>query len=386
MKTARVSLLMIGVVGVLCCHAAFSAEPTAGLPAEPKWLAGKGLNEWFPIPGTKGAGGAPVNDFSGMTVKESTSEIIIAAAGGHGGSRDNRVTSIDLRADAPAWILRHAGSPVAPDDVPYNPDGQPASRHTYASTQYVASLDRVMLVGCRFTTPGAHEFPKLDGFNLATNTWDPAGTYPDVPGGYGVVTNPATGEIWTQGMHKFSPTTKTWSSPIKKGAPVGVRFPYAFDTRRNQIFGLNFGDGQGYGDPVISATRTPVAGTQTFQVTFASNDAVKQFLADKPTYCGMDYDPDNDRFLYYCGQGDGAGRIYVITPNDTNAWEMSLFKFGPGSKAPPAAGGAGINNRFRYLPQLKGFALLYDGRDDVYFIRTAKFVPTKGATVAEKRK
>jgi hypothetical protein len=366
MKKLALVLMIAGI------PSARAAEPKRSV-GEPAWLAGKPLDEWFAIGGTGGAGGAPVNDFSGMTVKESSSEVLIAAAGGHGGSRDNRVVSIDLRADAPAWILRHAGSPTAPDNVAYNPDGQPASRHTYQSTLYVASLDRVMLFGCRFTAPGAWEFPTVDGFHLGSNTWDPAGTYPDVPagGGYGVVKNSLTEDVWTSGLKKWSAAAGTWSSPITTTAPAGVRFPYAFDSNRSQLFGLNFGDGQGYGTPVVSAVRVPVSGSQSIQVTFNASAALSQFNSDAPTYSGMDYDPDHDRFLFYCGQGSGAGRIYVITPNSGNVWDMSLYTFGPGSSPPPATGGAGMNNRFRYLPNLKGFVLLSNGADNLYFIRTS---------------
>jgi len=77
-------------------------------PMEPKWLAGKPVNAWLPIPNTSGAGGAAACAFSGMTLKPSTSEVIIAAAGGHGDSSDNRVVSIKLSADAPQWVQRCA--------------------------------------------------------------------------------------------------------------------------------------------------------------------------------------------------------------------------------------------------------------------------------------
>ncbi|MBI3832333.1 MAG: hypothetical protein HY291_22610 [Planctomycetes bacterium] len=390
-KTGWLNLFLICAVGVICTHALHAAEQTkSSNNAEPKWLAGKPVDEWFAIEGTKGAGGAPVGDFSGMAIKSSTSEIIIAAAGGHGGSRDNRVVSIDLRADAPAWLTRKAGSPAAPDNVAYNPDGQPASRHTYQSTIYVPALDRVMLVGCRFTAPGSFEYPKLDGFDLAKNAWDPAGTWPDVPKGqgYGVVLNPLTGDLYTQTLAMWSPTTKAWTNPITKHAPAGVRFPYAFDTKRNQIFGLNFGDGQGYGDPKITALRAPVSGKESIQVTIKASDAQQQFIKDAPTYCGMDYDPENDRFLYYCGQGAGAGagRIYVITPKDGNEWEMSLYSFGKGSTPPPAVGGAGINNRFRYFPLLKGFVLLGNPSENLYFIRTAGTGKATTAAGNEKKR
>jgi hypothetical protein len=122
----------------------------------------------------------------------------------------------------------------------------------------------------------------------------------------------------------------------------------------------------------VSAVRVPVQGNECIQVTFKPGDALEQFKKDKPVYSGMDYDPDNDRFLFYNGvEKQDAGRIYVIKPNEGNVWEMSLFAFGPGSAPPPASGGAGINNRFRHAPQLRGFVLLASGKADLYFIRTA---------------
>ena len=112
-------------------------------------------------------------------------------------------------------------------------------------------------------------------------------------------------------------------------------------------------------------------GSESIQVTFKPSEALTQFTKDTPTYAGMDYDPDHDRFLFYCGQGSGAGRIYIVTPNDGNVWDMSLYAFGSGSTPPPAAGGAGVNNRFRYLPGLKGFVVLANAKNNLYFIRTA---------------
>jgi hypothetical protein len=365
LKTLALGLLLVGI------PSARAAEPSF---AEPAWLAGKPMDVWFAIAGTGGAGGAPVNAYSGMTVKGSTSELIIAAAGGHSDSSDNRVVSIDLRADAPAWVLRHAASPTPSINQPYNADGQPSSRHTYQSTQYVEAVDRVMLFGHRFGYPGAYSFPTVDGFNLNTNTWDPAGTWPDVPagGGFGVVKETTTGNVWTYGLKKWTASSNTWSSPITTTPPLGVRFPYAFDAKRNQVFGLDFGDGQGYDLPTgVSAVRIPVSGSASIQVTFNPSAALTQFATDAPTYSGMDYDPDNDRFLFYCGQGSGAGRVYVITPNNGDVWDMSLYAFGAGSTPPPATGGAGVNNRFQYLPNLKGFVLLSNAADPLYFIRTS---------------
>ncbi len=382
-RTSVLTLLMVAVMEITGSQNACAAGPTVGGKGEPNWLAGKPRDAWFAIPGTKGAGGAKVDAYCGMTVKEGACEIIIAAAGGHAAWFDNRVVSIDLGSDAPAWLQRHAPSPKTPNDVPYNPDGLPAARHTYQSIFYVPATDRVMLFGCRFTHPGAHEFPTVDGFNLKTNTWDPAGTYPDIPsgGGYGVVQDSATGDIWTQGLKKWCAASNTWSSPITKLAQPGVRFPYAYDSRRGQLFGLNCGDGQGYGDlAVVAAVRVPVKGKESLGVTFNPGTALEQLKKDKPVYAGMDYDPDNDRFLFYCGIGAAAGRIYVIKPNDGNVWDMDLYAFAPGSKPPPPTGEAGTNNRFRYLPRFKGFVLLANAAADLCFIRTSDFTISSSMT------
>ena len=85
----------------------------------------------------------------------------------------------------------------------------------------------------------------------------------------------------------------------------------------------------------------------------------------------MDYDPDGDRFLFYSGQGEAAGRVYVITPNDTNVWDMSLLNGGSLKIAPTPDNGSGVQNRMRYIPALRGFVLLARGSSNLYFLRTA---------------
>jgi hypothetical protein len=85
----------------------------------------------------------------------------------------------------------------------------------------------------------------------------------------------------------------------------------------------------------------------------------------------MDYDPVNDQFLFYCGQGSGAGRIYVIKPNTTNTWDMSILPLAAGSPLPPPIAGNGVNGRFLYVPSLKGFVLLPNSASNLWFIRTS---------------
>lgn len=40
----------------------------------------------------------------------------------------------------------------------------------------------------------------------------------------------------------------------------------------------------------------------------------------------MDFDPDNDRFPFYCGKGSGARQMYVLKPNLSNVWDLSIME------------------------------------------------------------
>jgi hypothetical protein len=338
----------------------------------PAWMVGKQVNEWFEIPGTAGAGGAAIEAFSGIAFNDRSNEILIAAAGGHTDSADNRVVSLALASDAPKWVQRMAPSAGISRDVAYYADGKPTARHLYSSAHFVPQVNRLMLFGLRASYGAAFNFAKIDAFNLDTNTWDPAGTWKDMPVGvYGAAMIPTTGEIVDNGLNRWSPYTKLWTPMVTARTADAVRAPISFDSKRNQLFTLQWGDGQGYDPYKLSASRVPLSGTAQISVTFKPSVALNQFLSDQPTYAGMDYDPENDRFLFYCGMGAGAGRIYVIKPNDTNVWDMSILTLGAGSVKVAPTGIGGVHNRFRYVAALRGFVLLATGASNLYFIRTS---------------
>ena len=366
---------MIGARNWSSLRSAFYTRPTWAikpLRVMPAWMMSRPLNTWFAISGTAGAGGSAIDAFSGMALRDETGEIFIAAAGGHLNSSDNRVVALGLHQDAPNWEQRSTSSSSFERDVAYYADGKPSSRHTYHTTHWLPSLGRVMLMGARFVYGTAVEFKTVDGFDPATNIWDARGTYADLPlgAGYGTVVD-GRGFVWTNQHRRWNPSTKEWTNPITSRAANFVRWPYAYDPARDQIFGLCYADGEGFGPAVVNAVRVPAEGAASYQVTFNPSTALAQFLADAPAYSGMDYDPANDRYLFYCGQGAGAGRIYVITPNNTNVWDMSLFNLASGSLTPPDPGPGGVNNRFRYVPSLGGFVLVANGSSDLYFLRTA---------------
>jgi hypothetical protein len=338
----------------------------------PAWLDGHPTHEWFEIPDTAGAGGAAINAYSGFALRDSTQEIVIAAAGGHGDSADNRVVTLALGDDVPTWTLRHASSTETPVDVPYYPDGLPSARHVYQNAHVVDSLDRVFLVGARFVYGSAVSFPTVDAFDLSTDRWDAQGTWPDVPegGSFGALTLRGTEEVLTSTLFSWNASTASWSQPITR-IDVPVRWPLAHDTLRNRVLTLQWGDGQGYDGPAVHATQVDIAAGVQSLVMLEAGDGLTAFEAEAPTYAAMDYDPDNDRFLFYSGQAAAAGRVYVVEASDEDARSIALLELGAGSIVPPPAPGSGVNNRFRYVPGLCGFVLLADAASNLQFLRTA---------------
>ncbi len=356
----------------------YHKDPAVTSATIPAWLAGKPLNSWIRVPGTSGAGGSAVFAYSGMALKASSSEIIIAAAGGHSDSSDNRVVSIRLDQDSPAWITRMQPSAQVQIDVAHYADGKPSARHTYYSTQYVPQLDRVMLIGAEFTYGSAVSFSAVDGFNLSNNLWDPAGTWPAATAAFGKTINIANGDIWSASDYnvaKWSAITGTQTLTLTN-APFMAK-QNAWDPARNQLISIGFGDGWGYGNfPTLNAYRIDSTGTTVTPITFNLSPGLTQFLADKPVSAAFEYDPDNDRFIYYGGNIDG-GRIYVLNPNSSAAWDVSILSLASGTNNPPLSDPVGVNNRVRYVPQLKGFVYLhcgpYGSPDNLYlyFIRTS---------------
>jgi hypothetical protein len=350
---------------------AVAPPPAQTQTGDPAWFAGSALHQWIEIAGTGGAGGSALDAYSGIGYNELTNEILIAAAGGHGDSSDNRVVSLKLTDSAPSWRLRAAASSPVAIDVPYYADGKPISRHLYSSVHFVPQVNRLMLFGVSGAYGNAYDFRKVDSFNLDTNTWDPAGTWADMPAvGLGQVIVRSTGEVFTTGLARWSPQTKAWTQPFTQRTADLVRWPIAHDSQRNQLFTLNWADGQGYSQAAVFATRLPLGGNEQIAVKFNPSAALESFIADKPTYAGMDYDPHNDRFLFYCGQGAGAGRVYVVKPNATNLWDMSMLEL-TGMARPPATPGNGVHNRFRYIPALRGFLLIPTGSSNLFFLRVA---------------
>jgi hypothetical protein len=308
-----------------------------------------------------------------MAFKSDTSEVIVAAAGGHHDSSDNAVRSIALEADAPAWQLRKAASAAADrvEDQPYYLDGAPSSRHTYWSSHWVSAKQRVMLLGSRFVFGMAVSFPTVNGFDLGANQWDPKGTFHDTDGGLTACCDDAQGVCWAiandGGLHKWDAASDAWS--ITASFPSPMAAPFVVDPKRKQIVAVAWGDGQA-GGADLNAWIVSGDGKTRQALTFTPSPGFDQWKKDAPAYAALEYDGALDELFFYEGKPGAAERVYVITPNATATWDIKVLALGPGSIVPGDAGTGGLLNKLRYAPKLGGFVLFSDSTKNLYFLRT----------------
>lgn len=338
--------------------ALFAAGPTLGAVvasgalvgyAPPAWSSGQSVGAWRAISGTAFPYGNSIINAWGILVQRGT-QLISPANGGHEDSSDNGVYDIDVADDAPTWgtLAAPSASGDRLSSVNYYADGKPTSRHGYHHAFWVPQRGRVILAAGygNYSVTSTSDIDVVDGFNPDTGLWDAAGTWATLgfSRGQGQALDPATGDIWTNGGWRWTQATNTWA--LVSGQTVsggGLRQPVVFDTQRGQFFNLQIGDNWGSGTTVYASTINTTTLVRT-SITLTGTGA-SQFATDQGPYAGMCYDEANDRFLWYAG--NVAGRVYVITPNGTTTWDISILSATGDSL--PAAPGAGINGRLRYM-------------------------------------
>lgn len=357
----------------------------------PAWLAGKPLNEWFQISGTSGAGGCDGFAYSGAALRHSNSEIVIAAAGGHGQGRDNRVVSIALSDDVPGWVQRRAATVTSENDVLYYFDGRRASSHLYSMSHYIAQRSRVMNFGLFGGYPNAASSGQVDGFNLdpLVNDWDAAGTWASLGSGQagnGTCLDVATGDVRCvigTSIYKWTQATATQALQHDFGSGQMSRL-CVWDSSRQQVVAIGIDIGRDpYQTNVLNFHKIDSTGTSRTALTLTGS-AATQFLTDAPYAFGIEYVDVLDKILIYtgglCGTGGGGGAanasakdIYVLTPDSSSTWSIDLLTHGAGSITPAASVGAGVFNRFRYVTALGGCAYVCFNASsvspNVYFMR-----------------
>lgn len=333
---------------------------TDGVPA---WWRAATVGQWVAISGTAnpGAGLAP-NAFSDMTIRPADSTLFIVAAGGHADGSSNAAVSINLTADSPAWTtLRPSSWNGSEANVLYYADGSPCSRHTYHHTHYIASLDAVLLAGCRFGYGGGTPTgPGLDLFDLATNDYLPRYTWPDATSVYGIVED-GDGNIWTAAGYKINGSTGVSSKP---GSGTLLRYPAAYDSVNNKIFAMQYDDGEGYATVGFQAVQLDPTTGNSQTITINSSAAKTAFIAATPAYCGMAYCPLDQKFYFM--NPAAPQTLYVVTPNVTTTWDMETLTVG-GATLPNV--GATLCKRLLWVPGLQGFVVQTDAGSNLHFMR-----------------
>ncbi len=348
----------------------------------PTWRQGLVKWQWVELPGTS-LSNQPVADpfnastmvtptqridaWNGLSANRDTSEVYLACAGGHADWAGNEAYAIDLSIAMPRWRLLRG--PTASNfismNVPYYSDGRPSSTHLYYALHFVRARNRIFKMSSGSVWgDGNGNNNKVDGFNLATNDYDPMGTFADVPGGGGAISRPYAYDPVTDDAYTFAAGQfRKWTSATAAWSNVAARPNYANDDI--------VGESPSAVDPTrqrVLFTRNAYRTTQRqgLLLTFAGSltdaqlngPAAAQAFASQS---GMQYLPTEDVFLIKTGT---AGEVVRVNPTSFEATLQATS----GSSPPDAVNG--VYTRWLYLPRLKGVAYLPRGSANFWFLAT----------------
>lgn len=337
------------------------------------------MNEARAVSGTSPTA-VGIDGYSGWAhrLESGVNRLIYGAVGGHSDGFDNSVNELDLLVDTPAWVQLKARTPTElfVDNASHFTNGEPNSAHTYGYSHWAPTYrgGSFVRLGCYAPATGSTAYNTCDSYSPSLGTWAAADSMDPCQGGhYGNARLP-NGDVWalwSNTSRYWTEATATWSNPAVTHAAVFVRNPWAWDSNRNLLFGLSMGDGQGAGTDVRAKK---MIGTVQSLITL-TGPGLTQFEADaaasRGMYPGMTFDPVNDRFVWYSGTGSAAGRFYVITPNDTNTWNIAVLATTGATL--PASHANGINSRLTWanLGAVQGIVLMPSRADGCYFLRTS---------------
>lgn len=363
----------------------------------PAWLANAAVGQWVTVPNstlvgsdisvqiaagfvdnTHGRRDHGIMDFSGGSLKPSTSELLIHGGGGAGAWGGNDVRSLKLSDDAPVWKTivppsppsalwsrEPAGQPLNPH--PYLQDGTPNPCHSYWAPVYVPQLDKLF----RFYTSAVYEddsgfFPNTNAVSLTTKVWDPAGAHPNVPGlgsngaNACITIDQATGLVYI-GTY----------NDIYKYDPVADQFTSIYTNTTEPERGV-IAVGLGVVLSVLNWTNPVIPVAYDLTTHARSVGSFTGFVPSGARLAGFVFCPDLQAFVLFCDDGN----LYKITRTDAAHWNcaaMTLTGTPPpaNSSSVSAGGGCAVWGRMQYVPALKGIVIVPGADYPAYFVRTA---------------
>ncbi len=338
-------------------------KPSYG--AVPAWVSNLATFTWTSFantdPSTIGGGGCTA--FSGAAYDTSRKQFIFFG-GGHGDSDVNGVYAVRIGLDTPDRVVLKSNS-TSRIDNPYYADGTPTSRHSYGSNIYHPGADRLITPICAAAWGVANIYPNMDGFSLASNTWDTAGTWPSQPSTNGDSTGSSScvdtsGNIymsltngsgdrimkWTPTGGTYSPGSwSTWVTTTFASVWFDKENALAYDPTRNRLiyFGVS-----GF------ALRWDLStGTETGITWSGANASSAYGIKTVSEYCA-----DRDSFFITPTPTAGSGAaIYEVDAGTFDVTAVSMSGSAPVRGASPDATSA--YNRF-HLDNTLGIALLHN--------------------------
>lgn len=341
----------------------------------PTWRQGIAVGEWRQISGSAlslapmavvtGGNTGPeskVIAWNSFVIDTRESAVYCVAAGGHSDYAGNEVNRIRLLDNAPAWTEPRSATPNSKIlvNASYYADGRPTSRHTYYGATFNEVRGRAMVFGGARWGDG-WPFPTFDGFSIATNDWDPAGTYPDATQDYvnatgsAVIEIKSTGDIYaiaSNSVTRWSNASNTWTKLLSNTNAGGLYAASAHDSTRDRIL---IAGGLG-NDHAVYDIKNNTMQTITFSGPNAS--------AMKGEEYGMVYDPGLDAYLV---RKEGAGAtVYRV---NAQTFSVDILPVSGGTQVPATING--VYKRFLYVPQLKGIVYFPSYTGGMWFLRTS---------------
>jgi hypothetical protein len=343
-------------------------------PAVPSWLASAAAYEMVAAPngqpstatGLVAADGASMGTQNGMVnawggaVADGAKFYI--HGGGHADYYGNEIGAIDLSQESPAWDLLIERTPVASllGGSNYYADGAPTSRHTYyaMAVAEVGGVKRLLRFnawsGFAYNGPpvgGAADVRTLDvdGFNLATNQWEPGAYGPAATitgSGTGFAQDPTTGDCYAwptnSAIQKYTLATDTCATVATLGGSEGDSGACAVDAVAGKLYRFA-------GRASARCSSWALTGGSKVSETFTGPAAsvLNGLTGDNP---GWGIAHDTLRNVVYLMTG--AAVLYRVRLSDLYADQVSS------TGATPAAPTNATWGRLKYLPDLDAIVYL----------------------------
>jgi hypothetical protein len=273
--------------------------------------------------------------------------------GGHADYAGNEIYKLALNQASPVYSRLNDPTATVRTNENYYADGKPTSRHTYNAI-VIRGTELVCVGGGGLWGTGSVDPAYTDVFDLTNLTWT---TSVASGGNWWACINHATGDIYSVGpnagyfrfRHLAADNTLTI---LGNGAvdPYSAFGGVAYDSAHDRVWVIGNTDNVDahYWEVGVGGSNPALTGTE---VSAFDNGGA---------YPGFDYDSQNDVILKVSGTG---GTVYRLNCGTLACDAYSTTGVTPGNAT------NGVNARFRYIPDLKGF-IYVPSWGNAYFLKT----------------